>query len=293
MREVTVLGLGSMGATLARLLLQRGRRVTVWNRTPAKGEALAREGARVAVTPAAAIQAGQLTVMCVYDYRAASEILEQAGVAQAVRGRILVQLTTGSPQEALEAAAWADARGARYLDGAIQAAPSQMGQPDTPLLLSGAETTYREALPVLSELAGNIVYLGEQVDAASTMDLATLSYVYGAFLGFVHGARLAETSRLDVAQYGRIVRSISPSFGAFFEHEGGVIQSGDFRITESPMRISVEATARILEASRAAGLATEIPALAASLLDRADQAGYGDEEVAAVIKVLRESPAAR
>lgn len=293
MREVTVLGLGSMGATLARLLLQRGRRVTVWNRTPAKGEALAREGARVADSPAAAIQAGQLTVMCVYDYRAASEILEQAGVAQAVRGRILVQLTTGSPQEALEAAAWADARGARYLDGAIQAAPSQMGQPDTPLLLSGAETTYREALPVLSELAGNIVYLGEQVDAASTMDLATLSYVYGAFLGFVHGARLAETSRLDVAQYGRIVRSISPSFGAFFEHEGGVIQSGDFRITESPMRISVEATARILEASRAAGLATEIPALAASLLDRADQAGYGDEEVAAVIKVLRESPAAR
>jgi 3-hydroxyisobutyrate dehydrogenase-like beta-hydroxyacid dehydrogenase len=290
MQEVTVIGLGSMGATLARLFLERGRKVTVWNRSPGKADALLRQGARLADSPAAAIAASPVSVMCVYDYRAVDAILQTPAASQAGRGRVLVQLTTGSPQEAIAAAQWAARHGLRYVEGAIQAAPSQMGKPDTPVLVSGNESTYREVQPLLDELAGNIIYLGEQIDAASTMDMATLSYVYGAFAGFVHGARLAESRGLDVGRYGRIVSDISPSFGAFFAHEGGVIQSGDFRITESPLRISVEATARILQASRDAGLDTEIPALPASLLARAQQAGYGDEEIAAVVKVLRQRP---
>lgn len=87
--------------------------------------------------------------------------------------------------------------------------------------------------------------------------------------------------------YGSIVNAISPSFGAFFQHEGAVIQSGDFTINESPLRISVEATQRILDASRQAGINSEVPALAADLLQRADRAGLGGEELAALIKVLR------
>lgn len=79
-----------------------------------------------------------------------------------------------------------------------------------------------------------------------------------------------------MAHYGRIVKDISPSFGAFFQHEGAVIQSGDFKITESPLRISVEATERILQASTSAGINVEVPALVASLLKRADAAGLGD-----------------
>jgi 3-hydroxyisobutyrate dehydrogenase-like beta-hydroxyacid dehydrogenase len=131
------------------------------------------------------------------------------------------------------------------------------------------------------------VYLGDSIEAAATMDLATLSYVYGAMTGFLHGARIAESEGLDVSQYGRIVNEISPSFGAFFQHEGSVIQSGDFTITESPLRISVEATQRILEASKAAGINTEFPAFVADLLKRADAAGLGDQELASLIKVLR------
>jgi 3-hydroxyisobutyrate dehydrogenase-like beta-hydroxyacid dehydrogenase len=291
MNDVTVLGLGSMGITLARLFLKKGRRVTVWNRSAEKALGLATQNAlqtpHVAPDVAAAVRASSLVVMCVYDYAAADAIWRSPGVAEAVAGRTVVQLTTGSPKEARDAAAWAARHGAHYLDGAIQAAPSQMGQADTPVLLSGPQAAWQDAKAVLEDIAGDIVYLGPQIDAAASMDLATLSYVYGAFTGFIHGARLVETNGLDVAQFGRIVQKISPSFGAFFAHEGAVIQSGDFRITESPLRISVEATARILQASRDAGLATQIPALSADLLQRADQAGLGGEELAALIKLLR------
>ena len=140
---------------------------------------------------------------------------------------------------------------------------------------------------MLGDLAGNLVYLGAAIEAAPAMDLATLSYVYGALAGFIHGARIAESQSLDVSRYGRIVNEISPSFGAFFQHEGAVIQSGDFTITESPLRISVEATQRILQSSKQAGLNTEFPTFVADLLGRAHAAGLADQELASLIKVLR------
>lgn len=287
MNEVTVIGLGAMGATIAGLFIRRGRRVTLWNRSAAKAEALIGQGASLADTAEAAVRASPVVVMCVYDYKAADAILGAPGVAEAMAGRILVQLTTGSPDDARKSMEWCRQYGVQYVEGAIQAAPSQMGKPDTPLLLSGEQGSYESVQALLKDLAGNLVYLGERIEAASTMDLATLSYVYGAMAGFLHGARIAEVEGLDVAQYGRIVNEISPSFGAFFRHEGSVIQSGDFTITESPLRISVEATQRILQSSKEAGINIEIPALIADLLTRADAAGLGNQELAALIKVLR------
>ena len=186
--------------------------------------------------------------------------------------------------------AWANNQGAAYLDGAIQAAPSQMGQADTPVLLSGDPAVYASVQDVLKDLAGNIAFLGDKIEAAATMDLATLSYVYGATAGFIQGALIAETLGLDVGVFGKLVDDISPTFGAFFKHEGAVIQSGDFTISESPMRISIEATRRILLSSRASGINAEIPAFIDELFQRADRAGLGDQELAALIKVVRGAP---
>ena len=290
MNTVTVLGLGSMGFTIARLFLQCGRHVTVWNRSAGKADTLVASGATLAASAADAVRASDLVVMCVYDYASAREILQSPGVAQALAGKVLVQLTTGSPQEAREALAWARSHGAAYLDGAIQAAPSQMGQADTPVLLSGDPQVYASVQYTLKDLAGNIAFLGEQIEAAATMDLATLSYVYGATVGFVQGALIAETQGLDVGMFGKLVADISPTFGSFFQHEGAVIQSGDFTISESPMRISIEATRRILQSSLASGINAEIPAFIDGLFQRADKAGLADQELAALIKVVRAAP---
>lgn len=286
-KEVSVLGLGAMGVVIARLFLDQGYKVTLWNRTADKADALVARGAVLARSAAEALRASRMAVMCVYDYRAADAIFAMDGVAAAMDGRLLAQLTTGSPKDAREAEAWAHRHGAAYLEGAIQAAPDQMGRPDTPLLVSGAQAVFAEAEPLLKVLAGGIVYLGEKASAAAAMDLATLSSIYGTMLGFLHGARIAEHEGFDVAEYGRIVAGIMPTFAGFLQHEGAVIQSGDFAITQSPMRISVEATQRILQTAQEAGINTEFPAFAAGLFQRADAAGLGGEELAALIKLLR------
>ncbi len=288
-KDLSVIGLGMMGGTLARLLLRNGYRVTIWNRTKTAAEPLVRDGAVLADSAAAAVAASSVVVVCVHNYKAANEILGTKEIASALEGRVLLQLTTGSPQEARDSEIWARERGADYLDGAIQAAPSQMARPDTMILVSGAESAFRRSEPVLKVFGGNVKYLGEQVGSASAMDLATLSYVYGGMLGFIHGARIAETEGFSVDQYGSLVAEISPTFGEFFQHEGTVIQSGNYEVSESPLKISVEATERLAQAAREGGINSEIPTFASGFFKRAVAAGYENEEVAALIKVLRSS----
>jgi 3-hydroxyisobutyrate dehydrogenase-like beta-hydroxyacid dehydrogenase len=287
MKEASVIGLGTMGATLARLLLRSGYGVTVWNRTSTKADPLLREGAVLAPSAAAAAAASPAVVMCVYDYKAANEILGAQSFDGALSGRVLVHLTTGSPKEARDLERWTRKRSAEYLDGAIQAAPSHMGKPDTPILISGDEDAFRRSEPLLKVLGGNLTYLGADAGAASAMDAATLSYVYGAMLGFIHGARVCEVEGFRVDKYGDIVAAISPSFGEFFRHEGKVIQSGDFTVSESPLKISIEATARLEDLARASGINADFPAFVSDLFQRAAGAGLGDEEAAALIKLLR------
>lgn len=285
--DVTVIGLGPMGAVLADLLLKAGRTVTLWNRSAEKAAALVERGAALAGTPAAAIAASPVTLVCVLDHAALDAIITQPGVTDAVRGRLVVNLGTKGPDDTRTVDAWMGRHGARYLDGAIQAAPSQMGRPDTPLFVAGPQAAFADAEPLLRILAGHLLHLGEAIDAAAFMDLATLSYVYGAYAGFLHGAHIAEVTGIDPAAYGRLVNAIAPSFGAFFEQQGGVIASGDFRVTESPLRISVPAVRRILDTSRRLGINTELPTLVDSWLAQASARGLEGEEVAALIKVLR------
>ena len=147
--EASVIGLGTMGSALARALLRDGHRVTVWNRTSAKADPLVEDGAVLIPNVAFAVGASPIVIVCVADYTVTHGLLETKEVAPALAGRVLVQLSTGTPQEARDSEVWARERGADYLDGAIQATPSQVGRPDTTIFASGADAAFRRSEPLL------------------------------------------------------------------------------------------------------------------------------------------------
>jgi 3-hydroxyisobutyrate dehydrogenase-like beta-hydroxyacid dehydrogenase len=285
--RITVLGAGSMGITLARLYHRAGYRVSIWNRTAARTEGLPAGGIQVPETLTAAIEAGDVILVCVLDYAATNAILSADGVAASLKGKTLVQLSTGSPKEARALNSYLQASGVAFLAGALQVAPEQMAQPDTTILLSGDEAVFRGHKTTLDVMGGNIQYLGEDISLASAMDLATLSAIYGTLIGFFHGAASSAAAGFDVTAYAGIVAATLPSFAGFLKHEAAVIQSGDYRISQSPLSISIGATQRILEAADESGLNNEFPRLAAALLSRAGAAGYAGEELAAMVKILR------
>jgi len=133
MTDVSLIGLGPMGIALARALRPKFT-LTLWNRTAERAKPLLNQGTLLAPDARAAVEASPVVLVCVADYAASRAILAQPGVSEALRGKVLVQLSTGTPQDAREA--WAAADGHAYLDGALLATPGQIGRPDTPLFIS-------------------------------------------------------------------------------------------------------------------------------------------------------------
>ena len=74
-RTVAVLGTGTMGAPIARNLIRAGMTVRVWNRTPAKAEGLATDGALVATSPAAAAADIDVMITMLTDGAAVEQVM--------------------------------------------------------------------------------------------------------------------------------------------------------------------------------------------------------------------------
>ncbi len=204
MSDISVIGLGSMGTALARTLQQAGYQITVWNRTPEKIQPFVTNGATGASCVAAAVQSSPAILVCIDNYATTRRILGTEDVIPNLAGRVLIQLSTGTPEEARESETWLTVNGGAYIDGAIQCYPSSIGTPNARILVAGAQAAFEACEPLLKCLGGDLRYLGENVGAASALDLAWLSELYGVILGVVHGARLCEAEQVSVALYGSL-----------------------------------------------------------------------------------------
>ncbi|MER7174953.1 NAD(P)-dependent oxidoreductase [Streptomyces mesophilus] len=196
--DVTVIGLGDMGRALASALVAAGHRTTVWNRTTDKADELVAQGAVRAASVEEALSASPLTLVCLIDYDVTRTLLDPA--AEALRGRTLVQLSNGTPDQARSLEAWAAGRGAGYLDGGIMAVPGTIATPEAFVLYSGAEEHFTAHRPVF-EVFGSATYLGSDTGLASLYDLALLSGMDYLFAGFFHAVAVA-TSHKDVTAAG-------------------------------------------------------------------------------------------
>lgn len=287
MSDVTVIGLGDLGSVLAKTLLSNGYSVTVWNRTGDKAKSVVEAGAKLAPNPASAISASPVVITCVADYKVTRSILETKDAVSALAGKVLIELSTGTPQEARDAESWAREQGAKYLDGAVLATPSQIGRPDTPIFISGVKTAFEKSEAILKTLGGGLQYTGEAIGGASAWDFALLSYAFGGMIGFFHGARIFEAEGFRVDDLGAAITGFAPISGEMVKHASGIIQSESYDKPQSSVNICVAAMEMIIRQAQEAGINSEIPALYQRLFKKAQSAGYGNEESAALIKVLR------
>jgi 3-hydroxyisobutyrate dehydrogenase-like beta-hydroxyacid dehydrogenase len=152
-QDIAVLGLGHMGAALARLFLEGGCTTTVWNRSPAKAEPLVAAGASAATDPAAAVGGAGVALFCLGRYEHVQSLLEQAERAGTLAGHVVVNLTWGNPDEARVLSSWVEARGARYLDGNIYDYPLNLGPESEAIAYAGDRAVFDAHLPLLAALS--------------------------------------------------------------------------------------------------------------------------------------------
>jgi 3-hydroxyisobutyrate dehydrogenase-like beta-hydroxyacid dehydrogenase len=286
-KSVTVIGLGAMGSALANALLAKGFKVTVWNRNKTKAASLAAKGAFVAESVTAAIKASPLLLVCVSDYKATMKILNEAGVKELLAGRTLVQLSTGTPKEARELDAWAKQHGGNCLNGDILAWPRQIGTDEATITISGNNEIFNQYLTELKGLAGNVNFVGEEPGTSAVLFSAVMAYLAGNWIGFCHGALICENEGFRPDAFGELIHNISPILAMESKHMGQVIQHNKFTDPESTINTTGLDLHLLVQQAEEAGISKELPLFAANIFQRALDAGYGQEEHAAIIKVMR------
>jgi 3-hydroxyisobutyrate dehydrogenase-like beta-hydroxyacid dehydrogenase len=282
MSDITVIGLGLMGAALARTIQRAGHDLTVWNRSPVKMQPFIDDGVAGAPDVVAAITASSVILICIDNYMATNSVLRSDEVTPLLAGRTVVQLSTGTPREAAECADWMKAHDVSYLDGAILGGPRSIGTDSSIILLSGEEAAYERSRGMLACLGGDVRYLGANVRAASALDLAWLCDSYGRFLAVTHAACLCESEGVGVDVFASLFDEDSN-----IRRDANVIHSAEFEKRTATLHVWDAALQRIRAQGEDAGIDTAFPDFVSGLFRKAVDAGYGEEHVTALIKVLR------
>lgn len=291
--KVAVLGLGRMGSRLAEAFLATGQEVSVWNRDPARCDAF-RGRAAIGPSAAAAVSASDLVVVCVADYAAASAILTEPGTAAALRGRTLVQLSSGGPDEARALGAWATGNDVAYLDGAILTYPDGIGpdHPDTVIFYSGSHAAFARHREALLALGGRPTFVGEAVGGAAAADLAWLSFEYGATAGLLQGAAFCESEDVDPGHFFEAVKVLVGELSAAADRCREMIGRGEYRGDLATLDVHVAAIEHIVASAETSGISRVLPAALLDVFGAAARAGHGDDEIAAAIEVFRQGASA-
>ncbi|GGU98507.1 6-phosphogluconate dehydrogenase [Actinomadura cremea] len=282
---VTVLGLGLMGHALAAAFLRDGHPTTVWNRTAAKADPLVAQGATLAATPADAVAAAPLVVVCVSDHASVRAILDPVGAA--LDGRTVVNLTSGSSRESHETAAAVARHGADYLGGAVMAIPETIGTPDAVLVYSGPRAAFDRHEPVLRSLGAGTSHLGDDHGLASLNEMAVLSVMWNVLNGFLHGAALLGAAGVDAAVFAPLAKTSIETVAGWVPGYARQIDDDAYPPLDSAIDTQRAAMRQLVDESEGLGVATELPVLIQALADRAAAAGHGGDGYAAIIDQFR------
>ncbi|MFG2642631.1 NAD(P)-dependent oxidoreductase [Streptomyces sp. NPDC048370] len=281
---VTVIGLGQMGSALADAFLAAGHPTTVFNRTQAKADALVARGAARAATVAEAVEASGLVVVCVLDYAAARELL--APVAAMLRGRVLVNLTSGSPEQARAEAEWAAAHGVGYLDGGIMTTPPGIGDSANMILYAGSPAllaAHRATLEVL----GDPVDLGPDAGLASLYDAGLLGLMWSVFGGWLHATALAGADGVAAEDFTALANRWLKTVSWFLSTYAEQIDAGEYPGSDATIDVQVATIGHLLEAGEARGVDGRLPRLHLELMREAAAAGHGGDSYARLIETFR------
>ncbi|MFF4223327.1 NAD(P)-dependent oxidoreductase [Streptomyces sp. L500] len=288
--KVTVLGLGAMGATLAGAFTAAGHRTTVWNRTAGRAGALMERGAVEAPSAARAVAASPLVVICVTAYDAAHDVL--GPLAAGLAGSTLVNLTSGSPPQARETAAWAERHGIAYLDGALMSTPSGIGDPDFLQLYSGPRAAFDQHRETLAAL-GHPVHLGTDPALPSVYDSALLGLLWSTLTGWLHGVALIGAEGpgggVTATDFTDVVNHWMKSVGALMNSYAPQIDAGRYPGGEFPLTLHLSMMNLLAHASELRGVEPGLPEFLQRLTSRAIAAGHGGDSYARLVEFLRKN----
>ncbi|KVO54332.1 2-hydroxy-3-oxopropionate reductase [Burkholderia ubonensis] len=287
--EVGFCGPGLMGAPMIRHLLAAGHRVGVWNRTRAKSEALAADGARVVDTPRALAEQVETVLMCVLDARAVGDVVFGpdgllSGDAAARRVRRIVDHSSIPPGVTRDYAKRAADLGVGWVDAPVSGGVPG-AQAGTLAVMAGGRAEDLDAVrPMIDAYAARITHMGD-AGAGQTAKLCNQAIVTATVTAIAEAVGLAQASGIDAA---RLAQALAGGWA-----DSVLLQTFVPRMTSSghspigALGTFQKDVDTIADAARDTGAVMPVSATVQQVLRLGAAMGLADADFAAFIDIVR------
>jgi 3-hydroxyisobutyrate dehydrogenase-like beta-hydroxyacid dehydrogenase len=198
MATVGFIGLGAMGSRMAKRLLDSGRGVVGYNRTPEKARTLVAAGLTLAKSPRAVAEATDTVFSMVTDNAALGAIgLGPDGVVAGLRpGAVWVEMSTVSPAVMREMGQAAAARGAALIDAPVSGSAVTVEAGQLSFMVGGDPAALEKVRPHILAIGPTITHVGE-LGLAVAMKIATNLNLAVQMLAFCEAVALAEKAGIE------------------------------------------------------------------------------------------------
>lgn len=262
-----------MGAPMCQNLLSADLPLTVWNRSQAKTEPLAKRGAEIADSPQSAVSDADVVITMLSDGTAVADIMFNQGVAEAIReSATRIDMSSIGADEAIEHAKRHVKRGVRYLDAPVSGGTKGAAAGELAIMAGGDAETFAAMQPVFAPLGqathvgpngcGQLAKLANQVIVAITIGAVSEALILAGG-GGADRAKVREALQGGFASSRILTEHGQRMVNRAFEPGG-------------PAKFQLKDLRNALSAAERLGLDLPITKLLHNLFDAMVQSGKGD-----------------
>src|SRR4051812_21583689 len=280
-----MLGLGAMGAAIARRLEAIGAELRAYNRTPQRGHEFVERGAVLAPTPAEAGDGADIAISMLADGPAVEAVMcaWDGVLSAAAPPPIVADMSTIDVPTSARVAEAAHARGVAFLRAPVSGNPGVVAAGNLTILVSGDPDAFARARPALEAVGPTLLYLGD-AEQARVMKLALNLMLGGTTQLLAEALVLGESYGLRREQILEVIGA-SVVGSPFVKYKAGPLADDDYTTTFSASLMHKDLRL-VVECSNSAGVPVPATALVQQLLQACIGSGMGDLDFSVLVPRL-------
>jgi len=243
--------------------------------------------ARVAGSVLDACEASRVIVICLLHHEAVHSLMRSPEIESVLAGKVVNQLSTGSPADARGMSAWLQACGAASFDGAILGAPSMIGGDQAKVLVSGPRVLFDQHLGLFQALTRDPAFCRDEIGRAAALDHAALELSAGCSVVHLHAMARCEAESVPLEE---LVGLVTPFRQGFVERVTNVVGTGEVPSGNASVHTWLAWAETLIWVSDDAGVSATLPRALHEHLHRTVELGQGDKDFPVVYGTFRPVP---